>query len=378
MNTQSILWKGLALALSTPLVAQIGGDGRDGVFHPKSNTVIDTTNHPGGFDYQSITIPAGVTVALIGSNPAILRSRDGVNIAGTLHANGSPGKVPTGGAPGAGGYAGGNGGIGSGKRGAGPGGGAGGITPFGKTFASGDPGKHRSVYGSAHPFDLRGGSGAGGSAYSWSSQMGAGPGGGGGGGVIVLLTDGEVKIGGKLSANGSGTAAGGSLMVRALQGMQISGRVETSSRGLWGPVYNGFIRLDNYGSAPTITGKVQPAPIATASPMLRQSAAPAIGRNWRLSVATLPGDTVQFYAAARSIRVSLPTLGVLRIDPATMLHLGGVKASSQGHDPIAALALPVPNDATLRGMRLHVQALNASTTVPAGPRLSNALSVRIQ
>ena len=379
MFMQRGMWTSLVLALSGSLAAQIGGDGSDGVFHPTSDVVIDTSTRPGGYHYKSITIPAGVTVGLIGTNPAIIRSQGSVDIAGTLHANGYRGSVPTGGAPGAGGYAGGDGGSPGGKWGQGPGGGAGGLALFGTLSSAGQPGKHRTVYGAALPFDLRGGSGAGGSANSVSSGRGPGYGGSGGGGTIVLLADNSVNVTGKISANGEFSAAGGSIMVRSLKQLRVSGAIDAQGGGFWMlKGGDGFVRLDAYGDSPVITGTVLPAPTTLQMPALREATPLTIGTTWRLEANAVPADSVLFYASLNQINVPLPPLGILRIDPSLMFFLGVTTVPVLGHDPVATLSLAIPNAPGLRGLWVHVQSINPGTKAALGPKLSNHVSAQVK
>ena len=385
VSEKSAVWGTLLWVLSGSLAAQIGGDGTDGVFHPNSNVVLDTTQRPNGFHFKSITIPTGVTVALVGTHPAILRSLGAVEIAGMLHANGSQGTVPTGGAPGAGGYAGGSGGGSNGPiatKGSGPGGGAPGLAQIFKG-GGGAPGQHRTVYGSAWPFDLRGGSGAGGT----SLRLGTGPGGGGGGGTIVVLADGTVNLTGRVtsrgggvgSAQGYGEGAAGSIMIRSLTDLRVSGHIDATGKGAWPRTSgDGFVRLDCYGKLPTITGTVRPAPETLGMPALREVAPLTIGQAWRLAAGAVPGDDVWFFASPKPARLALPPLGILQIDPGTMFLLGSARVSTTGHDPVAELAVPIPNRPTLRGTWAYVQTISPNTTLAVGPKLSNHIASRVK
>jgi hypothetical protein len=47
-----------------------------------------------------------------------------------------------------------------------------------------------------------------------------------------------------------------------------------------------------------------------------------------------------------------------------------------GHDPIASLPLPIPNNQGLRGQALWLQALAVPPNLP--PRLTNTLAVLVQ
>ena len=76
------------LLSSAALFPQIGGTGVDGPFTPMTSTVLDTTANGGVFQFTMIVIPSGVSVALTGTNPAVLQSQGVVDIAGTLGADG--------------------------------------------------------------------------------------------------------------------------------------------------------------------------------------------------------------------------------------------------------------------------------------------------
>src|SRR5688572_11552675 len=113
-----------ALLLATTVSAQVYGTGALGALSPATDITLDTTANGGVFNYTGIVIPPGVTVRLVGPNPAILLCQAGAIIAGTLDASGfdqpAVNVPPTAGGPG--GYAGGA----QHQQGDGPGGGAGG------------------------------------------------------------------------------------------------------------------------------------------------------------------------------------------------------------------------------------------------------------
>ena len=395
MNTLNyIAWSLSSLSFLAALPGQIGGNGRDGVLNPSSNITLDTTSRPGGFDYRSIHIPAGVTVSLIGSNHAILRSQGAVTIAGRLSADSGPGATASaGGIGGPGGYDGGAGGLGRSKAGKGPAGGAGAIAPFGQA-GFGGYGGHATpgtvfggtttgTYGSALPFDLRGGSGAGGTALPWSWQQ-PGAGGAGGGGTVVLLADGAVRVTktGSVTARSIGMGAGGSIMFRSMHDLRVEGKIDAAGKkAIWSTgAGDGFIRLDSYGKQPDIaTGAVvTPPPKRMPIPAIRAESTLRVGGTYILRAAAAPGELVGFYASLGSASIPLPSLGVLGLDPSTLLFLGAVPTATTGVDPQARLALPVPNDARLRGLRVYLQAINAWSKAAAGPKLSNVLSPVVQ
>lgn len=388
----------IALFLAPRSIAQIGGTGADGIFQPTSDITLDTTPRPGGWNFSSITIPAGVTVRVVGTNPAILRSQGAVLVAGHLNADGFPpdATTGTGGAGGPGGFAGGN----VGASGAGPAGGPGGsYSPFG--ISSGTPGGHATpgyvylgsptgTYGSDWVFDMRGGSGQGGGTWPLSYGYPWGSGGAGGGGVLVVLSDATIDVTGLVTSRGShttnisGLGAGGSIMLRAINALTVGsiGLIDAAGgRHPLGITYSGdgFIRLDGYGDAPAVapSATITPTPLTLSLPALRETLPPQTGTTYTLEVATVPGDTVAFFASTASANLPLPPLGTLGIDPALALLLGTSIATNAEPDPQATLSLALPNDPALVGLSLWLQSINAATSSPGGPRLSNVVTTQI-
>ena len=218
----------LALALSTPALAQAyssGSDGSDGAltFPPNAGVIeFDPTTFTPPLDadgdqvfhFTSITIPAGTTVRLTTRRlreglPVYWLSSGDVTIAGVLDLNGENGHDFN--APfspsfaGAGGWSGGVGGVTGrlGTRGNGPGGGK---------IANGDHG------GGAGHLTVGGGGGLGGDTYGndlliplWGGSGGGGgcvggnfnpSGGGAGGGAIVIASSSRVLLSGTITARG--------------------------------------------------------------------------------------------------------------------------------------------------------------------------------
>src|SRR3989304_1593138 len=118
-----------------------GSTGADGPFNPTTNTTLALTPN-GVFNFTTINIPAGVTVAFTRNatnTPVTLLASGNVVIAGSVNLNGAGGGNPTGGTGispkgglgGPGGFNGGDGGDGiattTGGTGLGPGGGTGGA-----------------------------------------------------------------------------------------------------------------------------------------------------------------------------------------------------------------------------------------------------------
>src|SRR5262249_12803188 len=158
----------VALLSAAAACAQIGGNGSDGAFTPSTNLSLDTTNNGGLFQFTAIAIPAGITVRVIGANPARVLCTGLVGIRGTLDVR-------------AGGYAGGiafRGPINYATDGQGPGGGRAAFTAGNgghAAHATSSPNSGIPTYGSNFPFDLQGGSGGGG-AWSFSISFDPTPG----------------------------------------------------------------------------------------------------------------------------------------------------------------------------------------------------------
>ncbi len=381
----------LALLATTPICAQIGGNGSDGPFTPAVNTTLDTAINGGVFQFTTISIPAGVTVRALGPNPLILRVQGKVDIDGVLNAEGFVANGTSGGAGGPGGYAGGDGGSPWGQSGEGPGGGAGGVGSFGGCFAGGGGGHATpgtasissggGTYGSAYPFDLRGGSGAGG----WGCAVslgGPGPGGGGGGGTVALLADGDVDIRGTVLARGAGdgifNGAAGSILVRALGAVRIPGTIDAEGRaGIIGFDGRGFVRIDAYRDAPVITGTVRPPPTLRTLPELSAQRRPTVGAPWVLTSASVPGDTMVLALSTAPANIALPPLGTLLLSPTAGLFVAGVAmVPATGVDPLVQFSLPVPANPSLVGLPVHAQAVNAQSVI-AQPRLTNSIASSI-
>ena len=391
--------------LAAQSFAQIGGSGRDGPFTPTSNVTLDTSRNGGVYEYTLIKIPMNVEVKASGPNPLILRSRASVEIHGTLSCDGEF-NFSSGGAGGPGGYDGGNGGRRpgfAGIRGSGPGGGFGASLDPKMDFKSGGGAGHATdgrigvqcytsanpgwQYGSAFPFDLRGGSGGGGA----STRNFAGMPGSGGGGVCVILADGDIVVSGTITASGAnvkaiascwawgGAGAGGSIMLRSLKSVRLvsSGRVlaigGVLDRFPSSPIVSGadgYVRIDAYGETPELQGVVRPAPTVLRLPYLRDSVPPKLGKTWRITAAAVPGDVIAMWVSTRSANVMLPPFGTLRIDLQFSFLLGAVRLPATGIDTQAAITCPVPRDTRLAGLRLYVQGMHAVASTRR-PRLTN-------
>ncbi len=383
------------------LAAQIGGNGADGILVVTQGIVtLDTSARPNGFDYASITIAAGAELRLTGSNPARLRSQGAVIIDGWLNADGFvPVAVSDGGLGGPGGFAGGTGGRGAGGLGQGPGGGCAGWAS-GNLFGSPGPASHATpaqafqwcgqsfgsappTYGSAWPFDLRGGSGSGGGAYPVSYGF-AGPGGNGGGGTTLLAADGPVLVRGRISVKpplGVTPASSGSILIQTSASLRVEGDVDASETGNFLMAGGaGWIRLDTHGDPASIVGAVTPNPMQVVLPRFRGVGSPVLGTAWQIQMDAWPQDVVAVWLSGAATSLPFPPFGVLRLDPAAGLTYVGARAttaSATGLEATATLGVAVPSDTGLRGVTIHVQALNAITRA-ATPRFSELLTRTIQ
>lgn len=393
----------MALTLAVGLRAQIGGTGADGALSVTAGTVtLDTSLRPGGFDFTTITVAAGAELRLRGTFPARLRAQGAVTIDGLVNADGFTSSSSAPGEGGPGGFAGGAGGRGVAGIGGGPGGGCAGAasgttlvfqpgpashaTPAQAGTWCGQPfGSPPPTYGTAWPFDLRGGSGAGGTAVP-SSVSTPGPGGAGGGGTIVLAADGPIVVRGSIRAKSppgaNVPAAAGSILVQSTVSLRIDGEIDAEASGL--PVLRyggaGFIRLDTHGEPAAGSGNVVPAPMRVVLPRFRDVAAPVVGTVWQVQLDAWPQDVLGVWISGRSAALPIPPLGLLQLDPAAGLALLGAAAttpSATGLEATASLPVSVPNAVGLRGVTLHAQALNIVTRAPS-PRLSELLTRTIQ
>ncbi len=402
----------IVLAFAPVAAAQIYGNGHDGALAPITDVVLDTSLHGGVFEFTSIAVPFGVTVHLVGSNPAVLLCQGSVTIAGKIEADG---KGSVWGATQQSAQAGGPGGFGGGtvQNGFGPGGGhwgqgilpaiAGGSASHATAGMTNNPFvSAAATYGSALPFDLLGGSGGGAPGQGNASSYG--PPASGGGGTIVILAEGAVQVSGVISARGGdqvlgieyywslppgtgGLGSGGSILVRSLQCLRVSGTVDASggSRHFhWEvPTENGgsgIVRLDSYTAcgSPDLTGAlIRPAPTVAPLPFLLELEPAHIGQTYRVRCASAPGDMLGLYWSLGSQSTSVPPFGVLLLDPSVILFLGQHAVPVTGSDPLAAIDIPVPNDASLVGITIYSQAFNAFGTVTGAARLSNLLVTTI-
>ncbi len=239
--------------------------------------LFDMSSRPSGvYNFTSITIPAGVTVAWVITNlyfPPVrwLATEDvvingSIDVSGQFAANNLPPGVPARGGPG--GYDGGLGGVRFnssaayvGQPGKGPGGGEPGTAQqTNPNLRDGKPGEYASDYGNAFLQPLAGGSGGGGGASNADWDGGRG---GGGGGAIMISSSRDIIINGVIRANGGeyqwsnasygGRGSGGAILLRA---DRVTGPGSLEAYGGHPNNPNGRIRVEAY--ARTLTGGQTP------------------------------------------------------------------------------------------------------------------------
>ncbi|MBK8979332.1 MAG: hypothetical protein IPM29_25830 [Planctomycetes bacterium] len=393
MRSLPIVSLALSLLAAPSAIAQFGGSGADGVFAPTADVTLDTDARPAGFDFVSIHVPAGVTVRVVGNRPGILRSRTTIRIDGVLSADGFAADGANPGAGGAGGYAGGAPGV----AGDGPAGGQAGMgtfvsNQFGGNAGHATPGtglwmQPTGTYGSALPFDLRGGSGGGGYA---SVVTGEQLGGDGGGGVLVLLADGRIDIPGAVTADGAGvgttrTGAGGAILIRSATDVHVSGRVsadgpqDTLPGPISGHAGDGFVRIDAWIEEPVIapSAVIVPEPSLRALPDLESSLATR-GEEWLLHTRAVPSDLVAFLLSGDSRPSAIPGLGTYGLGAPEATDVVGYSVVEPRPDAAAFVVVPIPNDPRLLGVTLWAQAVTARTASAEGPRLTPYVSRTIR
>ncbi len=214
-----------------------GSTGADGAFAPACTptpcTVTVTLPPSGVFNFTTITIPAGVTVAFTrnaANMPVTMLATGDATLAGTIRLDGQPGQdavagIVSGlraGRGGPGGFDGGEGGKGlittSGVPGLGPGGGRAG---FFQSFFFGGPlvpgggsgASYADRYGSPALLPLLGGSGGAGGAGNAAFDTGGA--GGGGGGAILIASSTRIVFTGRILAQGGSGGNVGTLNVGA-------------------------------------------------------------------------------------------------------------------------------------------------------------------
>jgi hypothetical protein len=297
---EGLLGLGLLLAAPGFGAAQTfvsGSTGADGAFNPTCAptpcTVTVALPPSGVFNFTTITIPTGVTVAFqnnAANTPVIMLATGDVTIAGTILLDGQPGgdavagivSSPRAGRGGSGGFNGGEGSKGLittvGGQGLGPGGGSAPLGPIpGGFFCTSGGGGFATqgrggcvaggqIYGSAALLPLIGGSGGGGGFGNTNFDTAAAGGGGGGAIVIasstrIVLTRNILARGGRggnsagvnVSAGSGGSGGAVRLIANTLEGsgglISVAGgaagvgNVSSQSGGEGG---QGYIRLEGF------------------------------------------------------------------------------------------------------------------------------------
>jgi hypothetical protein len=219
--------------------------------------------------------------------------------------------------------------------------------------------------------------------------------GGFGGGTLVLLAGGRIDVHGTITADGiqhglpgasaqdfAGGGSGGSILLRSASAVTVfpTGRVTARGGSVQGsPAVSigapGYVRIDAYANPPRLQGTVAPTPTVLELPHLHREAPPQIGTTWSVN-ALAPENTPVFVCAALQPAPGTPTpFGPLGIHLPLAFTLA-MLVTQTGHDPIASLPLPIPNNQGLRGQALWLQALAVPPNLP--PRLTNTMAVVVQ
>lgn len=355
------LRRGLVRGLG-PMVFLAGLGAQAPVFAPTANTTLDGDATQGLFHWSSITIPTGVRVHFTGNYPIVIQCDGDARVDGRLDVDGS--------------------GVTSGPGYTSACQGSNGIYSPCSGSSSPGSGNHAGCYGTAVPFDLRGGSPGGGTVVYYMAWPGycvpaGGSSGGPAGGTLVLEANGRIDIHGAVAANGSGgmysTGSGGSLLLRGLAGLTVhsTGVVEATT---YPPsTYSGFqgiVRLDAYSQLPVVLGRVTPSPTLVQLPYVVEKQPPAIGQTWELNAYAPRGDGV-FLAAAFSPGQTTTAYGTVGLDLGVAITFAVVVVPTSGHDPCGVYRMQVPNVAALSGLGIWTAGMDWIT--PRSPCYSNTV-----
>lgn len=364
------------LGLGLPVAAQLP------VLAPTSSITIDVNPTFGVLSYASIAIPANVVVTFSGDYPVRITVAGDVRIDGTMDVGARVISQPFG------------------SLGSGPGSV---MTGFGRpgyywwspgywewnfpnqtwvpgryVGTSATNGRHATLYGTAMPFDLAGGSPGGPTTYesywgTWEQRPGSYLEGGGGGGTLVIEAVGRIHVSGVVTADGmtgpSSAGSGGSILLRGLRGCVVASGARVTA------VPEGIVRLDAYDLLPQIAGIVRPPPTVVRYPHLAEVLPPTIGATWQLRVAAPRGDVV-FLAASFLPGSGTTAYGTYGIDLGTAITFGVVTVPGNGHDPLGTFDLPIPNVPQLAGLALWVQGLDWFTSQQ--PRYTQTIATMVR
>ncbi|MBP8301953.1 MAG: hypothetical protein KA020_16410 [Planctomycetes bacterium] len=350
------------------------------VLAPTASTTINVDATFGHLAYSAITIPAGVSVRFTGHYPVRITVSGDVRVDGELSVTpwlpfepGPGGLTTVTGTSGQASYS--------------PGYWA--SVGFGTVWVNGhwsgswaSNGRHATLYGTAFPFDLDGGS-EGGTQYNtslgWDPYAPPWPAvgtfrGGSGGGTLVIEAAGRIDVFGTVTADGWASlstvvGSGGSILLRGLRGCQVAGGATVTA------MPEGIVRLDAYGLPPQIAGTVQPAPTIARYPDLTETVPPAVGGTWQMRVAAPRGDVV-FLAASFQPGSGTNQYGTFGIDLGNAITFAVVTIPATGHDPLATFSLPVPNVPHLVGLSLWVQGLDWFTSM--SPRYTQTVATWVR
>ena len=343
--------------------------------------------HNGIWDFNTITVPSGVTVTFSrphasGTPPVIWLATGDVEINGLLNLSGQNGTVGLGSAPvgserkgGPGGFA---GGVDNGGSGYGPGGGQGGFGANGSTFGtvSGGAGQFSGLYGNRFLQPLIGGSGGGSARNKTNNTTTLIASGGGGGGAILISSSTEIRVNGQIICNGGNGAfaGGGGTGPRAISGFGSGGGIrlvadKISATGNIHAFPNGRVAIEAFDVSefnagvnplayylnvnPTITFSMSQGSVRIVDIDGNGVASPALGRttNPDVSFANSGPATV--------------TVEATDIPPGTLVTVR-VKSAAGG-------AATVTGSATLAGT-VALSTASVNLTVPAGHGVIHAFA----
>jgi hypothetical protein len=416
-----------ALALAAAAHAQINvpTDGSDGVLAPGSNIVIDLSRAATGvwsqpstgvgvydpqqwavvFKYESVNIPAGVTVSFINhprNAPVVWLVENDVTIAGTVTLNGANGSNPSQvnepARPGPGGFP---GGFSSdfnreGGAGFGPGGGrrTAGVNNVGSGSSANNPSHAGAgasygvlgnaslddqngyvsqlagpIYGNAGIVPLMGGSGGGGGS---NAANGRGANGGGGGGAILIACRGTFTLTGQIRANGgSGGGSTGGLYGGgggSGGGIRIIADVATGN-GTLRAVGGGGVDRGGAGGG----GRIR---IEANENLLSELGTPFASLG-------APGDPVRIWPDSTDPRLRVVSVAGLPVaaDPGNQLAFPGADLPTNSTGPVPVILegtnLPLDWAVSVRAVSVDEQEIEVPATLVGGNQALSTWQVEI-